>query len=99
MIVQYGMEGEVLEPLKGQHGDIFSITSTSNGHLFSASSDRSIVRWNIKTGEPIQVLSGHAKDVNSICVTMDESFLFSASDDTTIRQWSIKVLTCTIIFY
>jgi WD40 repeat protein len=34
-----------------------------NKELFSASADRLAIRWNLRTGEPLTVYSGHTSEV------------------------------------
>ena len=52
--------------------------------------DHRILIWEIKTGQLIQVLSGHTDMPLSLAFTADSTTLFSGSKDTTIRAWNWK---------
>lgn len=76
--------------------DPFSLLMTFDGHgaavnalqirdyeIVSASGDRKVMLWNIKTGELIRVFSGHTKGI--ACIQYDGRRIVSGSSDNTVR--------------
>jgi WD40 repeat protein len=55
-----------------------------------ASADNSIRIWDVQTGAPVRVLSGHAGGVTSLSVNPDGSHLLSGSMDKTARLWDLE---------
>lgn len=71
-----------------QHKD--SVTDVSwkdNNTLASASLDRRIILWDVRTGEPIQHLEGHSRGVSSLCFLHDKQILVSTGIDQNLRVW------------
>ena len=58
--------------------------------LASASSDKTIKLWNIKTKKEIFSFLGHNNAVNSVSFSPDGKILASGSDDNTIKLWNIE---------
>jgi WD40 repeat protein len=58
--------------------------------LASGSSDRTIILWDVKTGEETATLKGHADTVRSVAFSPGGRLLASGSDDKTIRLWEVK---------
>ena len=78
-----------------EHQDILSIAfSPDNKILASASLDKTVRLWDIKTQTSIgQPLLGHEGWVMSVAFSPDGKILASASWDKTIRLWDIKTQT------
>jgi WD40 repeat protein/serine/threonine protein kinase len=58
-------------------------------HLASASDDRTVIVWDLKTSEKM-VLNGHADGVKRVTYSPDGSCLASSSDDQTVRTWEAR---------
>ena len=75
--------------LSKHSGQINRILFTED-KMYSASEDRSIILWNLKSltpiGDPIQA---HSAGVNDIAVTSDGRILISCADDQLIRVWDL----------
>ncbi len=57
--------------------------------LATASSDESIIIWNVKDFKENKALKGHASTVNFISFSHDSKLLISASRDGLIKLWNI----------
>ena len=55
-------------------------------HLISGSYDKTLRKWDLNTGQCLQILEGHTDCV--YCVIESHGILFSGSDDKTIRVWN-----------
>ena len=64
--------------------------SKDGAHIFSASDDCTIRKWQLIDGKEVFVLRGHTNFVSSICVSRDERHLVSASGDYSVRIWDLK---------
>ncbi len=75
--------------LEGHTREVSSISFNDNGKILaSASLDKSIKLWNVKTGENTLTIKGHFGGVNSVCFSHDGQILASGSDDKTIKLWN-----------
>ncbi|KAI5307196.1 hypothetical protein KEM56_003116 [Ascosphaera pollenicola] len=77
-------------PLLTLHGHTAAVNAIQlhNDECTSASGDRSIRVWNIRTGECIRIFTGHVKGI--ACVQTDGRTVISGSNDCTIRVFSRK---------
>jgi WD40 repeat protein len=55
----------------------------------SANLDRSIYLYDVKTGEQLRVLTGHADPVWGLDITPDNKLIVSSSTDGTVRLWGV----------
>lgn len=78
-ITRYYHGGLVTELLFSQDGTRF----------LSASTDQTIVLWDVASGEAIRTFNGHAGAVNSVVFTPDESQILSGSSDGTLILWDV----------
>ena len=62
--------------------------STDGRHLASASDDRSVILWDVATGDIIHRLHEHINEVR--CVAMHGSLLASGGTDKAICWWDVK---------
>ena len=60
--------------------------------IASASRDKVIIIWDIKTEQVMMRLSGHENWVRSMCVHPSGRFLISCADDKSIRCWDLSKL-------
>jgi len=68
-------------------------SDTSNAAI-SGSSDKSVRLWDLRTGQCVRVMEGHANDVYS--VSMDSAFktAVSGSGDATVKLWDLGSGRC-----
>ncbi|OKH17730.1 hypothetical protein FACHB389_34360 [Nostoc calcicola FACHB-389] len=70
---------------------VYSVAISSNGQiLVSASEDKTIIVWNLSTGEKIYTLSGHSNLVNCVAISPDGQTLVSGGDDEKIKVWDLS---------
>ncbi|WP_017659968.1 WD40 repeat domain-containing protein [Baaleninema simplex] len=74
------------------HGDWVSalVVSPDNELLVSASFDKTIQVWRLKTGESLGVLSEHDSPVCALAVSPDGFLLASGSWDKTVKLWDLQ---------
>ncbi|MFB2894540.1 NB-ARC domain-containing protein [Aerosakkonemataceae cyanobacterium BLCC-F50] len=89
--------------LQGQIDRIWSIAFSPNTGindpfdtplLVSGSSDSTVRVWNVKTGECLQVMEGHANWVRSVAFSPDGQTVASGSEDHTIKLWNVHTGQC-----
>jgi len=85
---------ELVAPLRDHVGEVYAITLTDKtlGFLISASFDKTIKVWNLRTWKCQQTLEGHTKAIKALAVS--GSILFSGSNDGTIMVWNLKYMSC-----
>ncbi|MBD2521195.1 serine/threonine-protein kinase [Nostoc sp. FACHB-133] len=77
--------------LTGHLERVSSLAISSNDQiLVSASEDKTIIVWNLNTGEQIYTLSGHSDAVNSVAISPDSQTVVSGSDDEKIKVWDLS---------
>ena len=69
--------------------------SPNEKYFVTASDDKSIRIWDIKSKLCTDVLNGHIESVNYIDFSPNGKYIVSASDDKSIRIWDIKSKKCT----
>ena len=55
----------------------------------SASTDQTIVLWDVASGDALRTFNGHTGAVNSVAFTPDESQIISGSTDGTLILWDV----------
>ena len=80
-----------LRRLEGHSGFLQDAALTNNGgYALSASWDRSIRLWNLKTGACLAKFLGHEKDVLSVAFSPDNRHVVSGSRDNKLKVWNVK---------
>ncbi len=80
----------VVQTLIGHESEVWDVAFSPQGDLLaSASSDNSILVWNISTGAIFQNLTGHNNSVFSVAFHPYDSVLASGSFDRTIFVWNL----------
>jgi predicted NACHT family NTPase len=83
---------------KGHTDWIRSLTFSPDGiTLASASFDKTVKLWDIRTGECLKTFQGHGR-VNSVSISPDGTTLASGSDDKTVKLWDIRTGECLKTF-
>jgi WD40 repeat protein len=70
-----------------QHTDRINALAIHGNRLASASSDRTIIVWDLDTLQPLFTLTGHTNQVNDVAWSPDGQILASASRDRTVILW------------
>jgi small GTP-binding protein len=60
------------------------------GMLASASADKMVKLWDVRSGKLLRTLEGHSKIVRSVAFDPQVGMLASASDDTTVKLWDLR---------
>jgi len=55
----------------------------------TASADKSIILWDLGTGQSLRTLTGHWATVESLAFSSDGRFLVSGSQDGTVKRWDV----------
>ena len=75
--------------IQGHVCDINSVAmSSDNRYIVTASSDWTIIVWDIEKKKQVAVLLGHVGSVKNVLITNDNKFIVSTSEDKTIRVWN-----------
>ncbi|CAN6674895.1 nuclear distribution protein Pac1p [Trichomonascus vanleenenianus] len=75
-----------IKTLTGHDHTISAVRFTPSGnHLISASRDRTIRVWDVKTGYAIRTIHGHTDWIKSVAPSLDSEFILSAGIDQTAR--------------
>jgi WD40 repeat protein len=70
---------------------VLSVVFSPDGKtLASGSYDKNVILWDVKTGQPIQTLSGHLDIVRTLAFSPDGKTLASGSADKTIILWDAE---------
>lgn len=78
---------------------IFSIQlNRKENRLFTAGSDKTVVCWNLKTGEPDGVFKKHKGSVYTLRLSKFKNKIFSGSIDQNIYKWDTRTLRVTARF-
>ncbi|XP_060229913.1 WD repeat-containing protein 86 isoform X1 [Meriones unguiculatus] len=79
--------GQLTLPLLVGHESYVTFCQLEDEAAFTCSADCTIRRWDVRTGQCLQVYRGHTSIVNRILVADDQ--LFSSSYDRTARVWTM----------
>ena len=75
--------------IQGHVCDVNSVAmSSDNRYIVTASSDWTIIVWDIEKKKQVAVLLGHVGSVKNVLITNDNKFIVSTSEDKTIRVWN-----------
>ena len=84
----YGMNGKLLQELKGHTGVVYSVSFSPDGSkIVSGSQDNTVRIWDTASGELLKTLTGYTDWVSSVSFSPDGSRIVSGSYDNTVRIW------------
>lgn len=64
--------------------------SCDSSHIVSCSSDKSVILWDVSTGQPIRRIRGHAATVTCVKFNEESTVVISGSLDNTVMCWDLK---------
>jgi WD40 repeat protein len=74
--------------LHGHSAAVQTVTFSDDGkYVASASYDKTIKIWDVRTGAEIKTLSGHTGWLGSVCFSPDGRLLASGSQDLSVKIW------------
>jgi WD40 repeat protein len=83
--------GPLIRTLSGHSFWVNAVTLTPDGQrAVSASKDRTLKIWDMKSGRELQTLTGHSDWVRAVTLTPDGRQAVSASRDRTLKIWDMK---------
>jgi WD40 repeat protein len=71
---------------------VLAITDT---HLYSGSSDKTIIEWDLTTHTQLNCLEGHDGTLRALVVSPDSDMLYSACEAGVIASWDLCVMSQT----
>jgi len=89
-------KGTIIDTFAEHKSNLTSIALVGDNTFLSASTDKSIKLWDVRTsggmkGTSLQTLTGHAGDVNGITILPGQgTTLASCSEDGTVRVWDLR---------
>jgi WD40 repeat protein len=77
--------------MEGHPQQVRSVAVTADGkRAVSASNDRTLKVWDLKSGRALRTLEGHFFFVSGVAVTPDGKWAVSASYDQTLKVWDLE---------
>ena len=82
-------DGKSLRILREHRDTVTAVAWRDALSLASASLDRDIMLWDLRTGTAVQRLKGHSRGVSSLCFLKDKETLVSTGVDQSVRVWDL----------
>lgn len=76
----------------GGHGNevLDVVGSCDSSQILSCSTDKSVITWDVSTGQPLRRFRGHASAVTCIKYNEESSVAVSGSRDNSVMIWDLK---------
>jgi len=76
--------------LQGHTDTVYAVAVSPDGRTaLTGSGDRTLILWNLSTGQAIRSFTGHYDSVNSVAFSPDGKTALSGSDDQTLILWDL----------
>lgn len=91
ILAQVGYAQGTRRVLSGGHADgVYRVAFSRDGQsVVSASTDRTLVLWNIQTGQPVRRFLGHTDSITGVAFSPDGKTILSSSLDKTLILWDV----------
>lgn len=90
-ITVYNPFGKVITTYEGHTDQVNDLAvARNNRYVISASSDKSLIVWDIIKGKEVQKLTGHDWKVHSVDVSFDSKYMVSGSIDGECILWNME---------
>jgi WD40 repeat protein len=83
--------------LEAHKGAVYAVLPIIGDRLLSASSDDTLILWDLKEAKVIRTLVGHSHTVISLAA-YDSDHAISCSFDTTVKLWNVNTGRCVRTF-
>ncbi len=80
--------------IQREEGKIFAVSFLQGNQIITGGTDRCLRVWDFTTGECLQVLEGHTRDVTGVASCGKGKWAVSTSWDKTIRVWDVVSGEC-----
>lgn len=68
----------------------FACSAADNGKFISASSDKSLLLWDVASGKTIRKFRAHAGAINAVKLNEEATMAVSASYDASVKCWDLR---------
>jgi small GTP-binding protein len=91
MVRLWNTEGKQIKLLRGHNAWVDCVKWMDNGKLIaSASGDKSIRIWDVKSKRTNRIIEGHTTNIRSVAVSYDGTLLASKADENCVSVWQTK---------
>ncbi len=85
--------GAEIRVFSGHTHFVQNLAITRDGrYAMSASADKTVRLWDLRTGKELHCFTGHTDDVLGVAISPDGKFGLSGSFDKTVRLWRLPDL-------
>ena len=83
--------GALLRTFGGHNDWVNAVAITPDGkQAVSASSDRTLIIWDLQSGTLLKTLAGHTQHVNAVAITPSGKKAVSGASDNTLKIWNLQ---------
>jgi len=90
MSTEMGRAGSALHHNFAVKGFVTALAFSPDNKYLAVASKINIRIFNLKTKKPVQIFTGHTKEITSLAYSHDGKLLGSASEDSTVKVWKVK---------